>query len=220
MSEEDINNKEYDLTICIPALVERIDKVSEFVKKIEKQINDNDYKDKVQLLISLDNRSVPLKDKRNKAQARSTGKYLCHIDDDDDITNDFIKEIMDAIQKVKETELGHVDVITYDQLARLEDGRDITVKSNIQCHSLELTPLRAEGEETVFIRYPWQWCCWRTSLVKGVYRDDYDQGPKFEDINWLKKVRLRYPKSQYNIDKVLHIFNGRRLNGMESACGW
>ena len=64
MSEEDINNKDYDLTICIPALVERIDKVSEFVKKIEKQINDNDYKDKVQLLISLDNRSVPLKDKR------------------------------------------------------------------------------------------------------------------------------------------------------------
>ena len=62
------------LTICIPSLVERLTKVAYLIKKIEKQIDIYGYKDEVQILCHIDNRSVPLSYKRNSMQ-----KSICDL---------------------------------------------------------------------------------------------------------------------------------------------
>ena len=216
MSEEMVNKKEYVLSILIPSLTERVDRFGILIKKIMKQIEDCGYEEVVQIISHIDNRSVPLKDKRNKMMKRARGTYLCHIDDDDDVSDNFIEELVPIC-------LEHeVDVITYNQLARLEKG-DIFLKSSLRCGLqmciLEDYPNAKEGEEW-FIRFPWQFHAWRTSLVKDIDRNDADNGPKCEDVNWLKRVMLSYPETQYDIDKVLHIFNGRRDLDCPSACGW
>ena len=215
MSAQKINLNNYLLSILIPSLTERIDNFSVLIKKINKQIEDNNLKNKVQIISHIDNRSVPLMHKRNKMMKRALGKYLVHLDDDDDISPDYIKEVCNCILKMKDS----VDVITYNQKAIVGKDKIIYVKSNLN-YGLKLKPVH----DNWYIRYPWQWCAWRTSLVRNIFRNDSDQGPKFEDINWLKRVMLSYPKKQQNIDKILHIFNGYRdssdPNAIPSACGW
>ena len=223
MTEESVNKKDYDLSILIPSLTERIGVASNLIKHIQKQIDDCDANDRVQLIISMDNRSVPLKDKRNKAQKRARGKYLCHIDDDDWVSDNFVKVLLEHISKAYEHK---ADVICYKQLAKLGDGKKIIVKPDIS-GSFDLEPrgnhVSRDGtlNEDIpeYIRVPWQWSCWRTELVRDVFRSDSNSGIKCEDINWLQRVFLENPKSQYVIDDILHIFNGERED-CESACGW
>ena len=215
MSTDKINSNNYLLSILIPSLTERIDKFSILIKKINKQIEDNNLKNKVQIISHIDNRSVPLMDKRNKMMKRARGKYLVHLDDDDDISSDYIKEVCNCISNLKDS----VDIISYNQKAIIGKNKIIFVKSDLKS-DFSLTPLGNNW----YVRYPWQWCAWRTSLVRNIFRNDSDQGPKFEDVNWLKRVMLSYPTTQKNIDKVLHIFNGYRdmsdPNTSPSACGW
>jgi len=221
MTEESIAKKEYQLSILIPSLTERIDVVSKLIKHIQTQIDDCKANEKVQIIVSMDNRSVPLKDKRNKAQKRARGKYLCHIDDDDWVSDNFIKVLLEHIPKANDA-----DVICYNQLAKLDKGKQIIVKPSLNA-PLDLQPrgnhVNADGtvndQIPEYIRVPWQWSCWRTELVRDVCRSDSNSGIKCEDINWLQRVFLENPSSQYIIDETLHIFNGDRED-CESACGW
>ena len=80
----------YYLSICIPTLVERLNKVTKLIEKIQKQMDDNNLKEYIQIISHLDNRSVPLYKKRNDLQNSCTGKYFIHMDDDDDISGDYI----------------------------------------------------------------------------------------------------------------------------------
>jgi len=41
---------------------------------------------------------------------------------------------------------------------------------------------------------------------KTIYRTDVDTNAR-EDQNWLKKLKLEYPKHMSYIDRVLHVYN-------------
>ena len=189
------------LTICIPSLVERLTKVAYLIKKIEKQIDVYGYKDEVQILCHIDNRSVPLSYKRNSMQKNSKGKYFMHLDDDDDIADDFIKEVCDRIKNLK----MEVDVITYDQKCLV--GKDVFYMKCDLNHDFRqrYIGINPNDNNKIFVRFPWQWCCWNKKF-KYVYRSDVDTNAR-EDQNWLKRVILEYPKTQHNIPKVLHQYN-------------
>ncbi len=190
------------VSILIPTLIERIDTFTILIKKIQKQIDDHNLNNKVQIISHCDNRTVSLSHKRNSMQKNVKSKYFVHIDDDDDISDDYCVTVCNAIENLT----SDVDVITYDQIAYV--NTDVFyVKCDLnQSFNLKYIGVHPDNGRKIYIRYPWQWCLWCSKRFKHVYRTDSDTNAR-EDQNWLKRVQLDYPKTQYNIPKVLHQYN-------------
>tara|TARA_R110000765_G_scaffold48434_1_gene99053 strand:+ start:2047 stop:2664 length:618 start_codon:yes stop_codon:yes gene_type:complete len=193
----------YLVSILIPTLIERRKVFNELIDKIYKQIEEDDYKDKIEIVSICDDRSVKLSDKRNSLQKLSRGKYFLHLDDDDELSDDFCKSVVDHIEYLPTYQKNEPDCIGYDQLSKVQ-GKRFIVKPNIKC-GLHLTPTNGTTNYPEFYRYPWQWCMWHEKY-KTVYRTDSDTNAR-EDQNWLKKIQLEYPKNMSYIEKCLHIYN-------------
>ena len=85
------------LSILIPTLPIRIESYCRIIKKLSSQINENHAQNMVQILTFCDTKEYSVGHKRNWLLENSVGKYVCFIDDDDDISDDYIKEILLAI---------------------------------------------------------------------------------------------------------------------------
>ena len=169
----------YYLSICIPTLVERLEKFTYLIKKIQKQIDDNNLKEYIQIISHLDNRSVPLFDKRNNLQKSCTGKYFIHMDDDDDLSDDYIITMYNTIKDLE----NDVDVITYNQISYV--GSDVFyVFNDLNCN-FNLKYIGNKDDKKVFVRFPWQWCAWNTKRFAHIYRK-YENIEE-DDVNWLMK---------------------------------
>jgi len=193
----------YLISILIPTLLERREIYNKLIDKIYKQIEEGDYKDKIEIVSICDDRSVKLSDKRNTLQKLSRGKYFMSLDDDDDISDDYCKSVIDHIEDLHIYQKNEPDCIGYNQLAKVQ-GKRFIVKPNIKC-GLNLSPTHGTTNYPEFYRYPWCWCLWNEKY-KTVYRTDSDTNAR-EDLNWLKKVQLEYPKNMSYIDKCLHTYN-------------
>jgi glycosyltransferase involved in cell wall biosynthesis len=95
-----------DLSILIPTLPARIDCLASLIQKLNKQIIDLGFIDRVQILTLCDTKEYTVGEKRNRLLELSTGKYVCFIDDDDDISDNYLCEILKAIE-------SNADVITF-----------------------------------------------------------------------------------------------------------
>jgi glycosyltransferase involved in cell wall biosynthesis len=95
-----------DLSILIPTLPARIDKLSMLIQRLNKQVIDFGLIDRVQILTLCDTKEYSVGVKRNKLLELSTGRYVCFIDDDDQISDTYLFEIIRAIQ-------SNADVITF-----------------------------------------------------------------------------------------------------------
>lgn len=86
------------ISILICSLNKRAGRLAKLLRFLEKQIDLCDAKDKVQILIELDNGEMPTGTKRNILYAKAQGKYsISH--DDDDIPGDFyIEELLKAAE--------------------------------------------------------------------------------------------------------------------------
>jgi len=191
----------YLISICIPSITERITTTAILINKIQKQIDDNNLNEEIQLVCHMDNRSVPLIYKRNILQSKSKGKYFMHLDDDDDVSDDYIIKTYNTIKNL-ETD---VDVITYDQLALVGKNKFKVICDLNSSMDLEYVGIDNKNKLPVYKRYAWQWCCWHNRF-KNVFRSDIDT-LGCEDPNWLRRVKLEYPKTQKNIPHILHIYN-------------
>jgi len=95
-----------DLSILIPTLPARIETLSMLIQRLNKQVIDFGLIDKVQILFLCDTKEYSVGAKRNKLLELSTGRYVCFIDDDDQISDKYLFEIIRAIQ-------SNADVITF-----------------------------------------------------------------------------------------------------------
>ena len=95
-----------DLSILIPTLPARIEMLSMLMQRLNKQIIDFGLIYRVQILTLCDTKEYSVGKKRNMLLEMSCGKYVCFIDDDDQISDKYIFEIMRATQ-------SNPDVITF-----------------------------------------------------------------------------------------------------------
>jgi glycosyltransferase involved in cell wall biosynthesis len=86
------------LSILIPTLYERIDKLCELKASLFGQIMSNKVSDIVEVLELADNRQKTTGAKRNILLNMAKGDYIAFIDDDDAISNDYIKLVLKAIE--------------------------------------------------------------------------------------------------------------------------
>lgn len=104
-------NKDWSILIC--TLTERKEVFSRIYEKLNKQIAENGLQDKIEVLYFLDNRENTVGFKRNTLMRQSRGLYVNYIDDDDDVDDEYIKLIYDAIQK-KPDVVSLIGIITFN----------------------------------------------------------------------------------------------------------
>jgi hypothetical protein len=167
-----------------------------------------DRKD-VEIISILDNKAMTIGRKRQLLHRIAQGKYCVIIDDDDDVTPDFVKEVCDAIEKN-----DGVDVIAYDQEAII-NGVSFLISTDISHPGLpfEQLPPKPKDQNGNYIpcrRPPWHWCAWRTELANQCSFGDSFWG---ED-NLFAIEATKIAKTQHKINKVLHIY---RWSASETA---
>lgn len=63
------------------------------------------------VLVQADDGKMPIGEKRNWLLSRSTRKYSAFVDDDDMVDENYVKEILEAIERGKQSHGGFVDCI-------------------------------------------------------------------------------------------------------------
>lgn len=177
------------LSICIPSITERAEKLCQLLKSLHAQAQGHP----VEILALVDNKIMPLADKRNLLIEKATGTFVANLDDDDTVADNYILEIVKAA-----TENLDADVISFDQMAQLGQAIPFRV-----CTGINHECMPATG--TTIFRKPWHWCAWRTELaVKAKFTSAWN-----EDGLWLGQL---WPlvKKECHIDKVLHHYNYNR----------
>jgi glycosyltransferase involved in cell wall biosynthesis len=85
------------LSILIPTLYERAEKFRKLKAHLEKQIEN--VRDKVEILVNVDNREKTTGQKRNELLQEAKGEYVVFVDDDDWVPDYYISEIMEAAKE-------------------------------------------------------------------------------------------------------------------------
>lgn len=92
-------NERATLSILIPTLENRRDMFEFIYNKLANQIRAAGLMGKVEILYNCDNGEKPTGQKRNELLQASRGEYTCFVDDDDDVSGDYIIRLYEAIKK-------------------------------------------------------------------------------------------------------------------------
>jgi len=84
------------LSGLICSLKDRDVLLQKLVKELKGQSINNT--DDVEILVAVDNKEITTGAKRNILLKRASGDYICFVDDDDTVSNDYIKKILRAIK--------------------------------------------------------------------------------------------------------------------------
>lgn len=85
------------LSILIPSTPNRENMLASLISSLDSQIDRLWLWDEVEILIELDNFEKTIGEKRNALLDRVEGKYLCFIDSDDRVSENYLKQLMFGI---------------------------------------------------------------------------------------------------------------------------
>lgn len=171
------------LSILVPAIPSRWDKFQKIYTKLDSQATKD-----VEVIGLIDNKKRSIGKKRDALKTLVNGEYFCFVDDDDDVSDDFVKEILKGIKK-------NPDVIAFKQRALVDDLEGV-IDFDLKNENEPFKP----GEVTK--RKPHHMCAWKTSLAKKVVFPDLMYN---EDAIWLGYL-WKMALTQYKIDKILHTY--------------
>ena len=85
------------LSICICTLYERAGMLAVLLRNLSEQAEP--FGDQVEILVEADNREKTTGAKRNILYQAAKGKYVCSVDDDDQVSPWYIEEILKAAER-------------------------------------------------------------------------------------------------------------------------
>ena len=188
------------LTILIPTLWSRIDKLAILVKELNFQIQNKP----VQILWLGDNKSISVGEKRNKLIEMSLGQWFCFIDDDDKIAKDYIYTILKAIE-----ENPTKTVICFEGKQNSDGAEDLPFMYDVRFG-------RNFKQVVDGVRYkcmlPDHLCVWQKSKVSERFPDS----SLGEDHEFAKTMAFHYTANeQFLLKKFLYLYE---FNRNESEC--
>jgi hypothetical protein len=178
--------KRPSLSILVGTTTKRPEQCKKLVDFLCAQIEEA-KRDDVEVVWLGDNLKCSSGLKRQRLLACAIGKYLAYVDDDDWVSDDYVKEITNAIDN------HQVDVITFRQKVNL-DGQEAEV--NFQLGYEKVEPWTGQN----MTRPPYHVCVWETMLAKSAQFSDQYYG---EDVFWLQQLWPK-AKTSHHINKVLH----------------
>ena len=185
------------LTIGIPSLPDRMQTLLEpLYTRLMAQIGD---KKDIEVITIMDNRTMTIGRKRTLLFQVAQGKYTCIIDDDDDVTPDFVETMRGLI-----TNELDVDVICYNQDANI-DGKSWVIKTSLKNNTqFPFDQLSTDqwGNPVPCHRPPWHWCAWKTAFAKKIpFGDSNTQEDTIFVIDAISQA-----KSELVLDKVMCLY--------------
>jgi len=175
------------LSILIPTIPERKEKFDKIYCKLLSQCTPDIeilFDDRERYNIS----GIMVGEKRQALIDQAKGKYISFVDDDDDISNDYVIEILKAIDS------GSPDVITFRTLADI-DGRKYVIDTSI--HN-PIEQLHGNGPIKRKPSVPHVW------LKEATKRTVFQSKNVDEDTDWVNAINAQ---SEIKIDKILHYYN-------------
>ena len=175
------------LSILICTVVSRVaDGLPDIVRHLQAQIGDNP---EVELLYLGDNKRRKVGQKRNDLLLLAKGRYVCFVDDDDRVADDYVAQILDAIA-------SGADVITFDVLCSFNKGKWKRVIYDANFRKDKNLPMRYE-------RLPNHLMVVRRTLALSVGFPDMQAG---EDNDFARRLKPKL-KTQARINKVLYWYD-------------
>lgn len=142
----------------------------------------------VEHLVLFDNCQRSIGAKRQALVDIARGQYIAFVDDDDDVSPDYVESLLRA------AETG-ADVITFLQRA-IYNGMESEVHFGVNNQDWQFNP------GGITLRAPWHVCAWRRERVEGCLFGESNYG---EDLVWCQQARKRI-RTAHHIDKVLHTY--------------
>jgi hypothetical protein len=180
---ESSRNMNPTLSILTPAIWNR-----ESAKFLADAISEQIGSAPVEHLALFDNRARSIGAKRQALVDIARGEYIAFVDDDDDISPDYVERLLKA------TKTG-ADVITFRQRA-IYNGMESEVHFGINNQD---GPFNPGG---ITLRAPWHVCAWKRERVQGCLFSESNYG---EDLAWCLQARRR-ARTAHHIDAVLHTY--------------
>lgn len=176
-------------TIMILSIPSRIEKyLLPLYNKLLKQCEN--YPE-VEILCLIDNKKMSIGEKRQSILDIARGKWVAFMDDDDDVSDDYISSLCDVMKSNQD-----VDVITFDQhctVNGLQFVVNFSMKNKLERYIPGMTFVR---------RPPFHMCFWKNTIAKNSIFANSSYG---EDYAWCLSM---YPhvKTEIHIDKQLHLY--------------
>jgi len=176
------------LSILIPHKEDRYALLKGILGRLIDQRNELGANLTVEILVNADDLTIG--EKRNKLLKIAEGDYVCFIDDDDDISDDYIKLLLEGINK-------NVDccslrgVITFD-------GETPEVFE----HSIKYKEYKTTDNDIMYERYPNHLNCIKSSIAKQFSFLAINHG---EDTDWATQIfNSGLLVHEHFIDKVIY----------------
>ena len=158
------------LSILIPTLTTRAEYLTNLIAILQPQLNDD-----VELVINSDDGTKSIGEKRNELLMRAQGDYICFVDDDDEVSNKYVENILEAL-KSKPDCCSLTGVITWDD-----------ERPELFCHSIKYKEYKTNtnNEPIVYERYPNHLNAIKRSIAVKYSFMPIDYG---EDTEWATQV--------------------------------
>lgn len=176
------------LSILMPTIPSRRDKFNALYSKLESQVKG----DEIEIISVLDNKKMTVGAKCNALVRMAQGESLTFVDDDDQVSPDYVSSILEALYERRTP-----DVVTF------KIDSTLNWNSGLKQHAIiwpDVGDPNEEFHDGVVKRKPLRIAVWRTSLAKEARFPDLQYG---EDAGWASQLWPRI-ETQKKIDKVLY----------------
>jgi glycosyltransferase involved in cell wall biosynthesis len=106
------------LSILIPTTPDREKVLYELLSELHNQIEKGGYDSFVEILVETDNKELSVGKKRQMLLEKARGKYVIFIDDDDEVSEDYLSSILEVIEKDNPDVIGFTGFMTTNGIKR------------------------------------------------------------------------------------------------------
>lgn len=160
-----------------------------FLPKIYEQVNAQlIWKDNVEILTIIDNKTMTIGEKRNRLIDMARWEYVVFVDDDDRISDDYISQLLLATE-------SNTDVICFKADISINWWNYIPVLYSMYNMNANWN--------NIYYRKPNHLMCWKKDIANKIKYEDISYG---EDTNRANAM-LENISSEYIIDKILYYYD-------------
>lgn len=172
----------YDWSLLIATISGREDSLQRLLQSVREKMARICPEIRYEIRLSFDNREMSIGLKRQKLLDEAAGKYLAFVDDDDDITDEYIEDLKQCIQ-------GDYHVM------RLR-GR---IEPYTFTHSLAISLQSPMARDDKFLRPPNHLNPMLSDIAKNIRFQDAVRG---EDLDWtIRLSKTKFLKNEYTSDE-------------------
>lgn len=173
------------LTVCILSVYDRVAHLSKILNQLAQQ--PKEYLDTTEIVVDMDNRIETKGGKRNYLVQNAKGKYVVFIDDDDEITKDYLHELYIGINQ-------DLDAIGITGMYAPKMGKQKPFKCSKN--------YKWEDKADAYYRPIQHICCIRTSIARQATYPLINFG---EDFAYAQQVNSLI-HTEYASDKVIYYY--------------